>query len=391
MNTLHSAAETLRSQLATLAQQAHATEQHAHAVRPHTRASKKMNTRLTEEAAAMRGRHAQLEEEAAKLDVRVKAVEEYRAARPSQWGSELPQALMVEILSHVGWGQPGCAAMRLVSTAWCSAHDQHCPTMKFHSFHWAAGAAGTLRSLQRVSSVTVDAGLAPAIQAGLIHCLPQLQSLPSLTSLELRLPTRLTQPVACALGSLTMLTSLKLKREVERLEMDWMELDGDPEDEEVMDAFLGETYWAHTLVLEQRSLLDHWHPALSTLTRLTSLDLSETQNVTNRTIVAVSPLTALASLRLHDGVYVHGLGYWHTSITDEAMRSLANIKSLTSLTLNKAYAVTAAGLMELARLPALKELEYDCMFLGSDTVKALEAARPYLVVVVRRSIPRAGE
>ena len=170
MNTLHSAAETLRSQLATLAQQAHATEQHAHAVRPHTRASKKVNTRLTEEAAAMRGRHAQLEEEAAKLDVRVKAVEEYRAARPSQWGSELPQALMVEILSHVGWGQPGCAAMRLVSTAWCSAHDQHCPTMKFHSFHWAAGAAGTLRSLQRVSSVTVDAGLAPAIQAGLIHC-----------------------------------------------------------------------------------------------------------------------------------------------------------------------------------------------------------------------------
>ena len=99
MNTLHSAAETLRSQLATLAQQAHATEQHAHAVRPHTRASKKMNTRLTEEAAAMRGRHAQLEEEAAKLDVRV---EEYRAARPSQWGSELPQALMVEILSRVG-------------------------------------------------------------------------------------------------------------------------------------------------------------------------------------------------------------------------------------------------------------------------------------------------
>jgi uncharacterized membrane protein YdfJ with MMPL/SSD domain len=107
--------------------------------------------------------------------------------------------------------------------------------------------------------------------------------------------------------------------------------------------------------------------------------------------VAVSPLTALASLRLHDGVYVHGLGYWHTSITDEALRSLANIKSLTSLTLNNAYAVTSAGLMELARLPALKELVHDRMFSGSDPVKALEAARPDLVVVVRRYIPRAGE
>jgi hypothetical protein len=59
-----------------------------------------------------------------------------------------------------------------------------------------------------------------------------------------------------------------------------------------------------------------------------------------------------------------------------SMRSLTNIKSLTSLTLNKAYAVTAAGLMELARLPALKELEYDCMFSGSDTVKALELHAP---------------
>jgi hypothetical protein len=261
----------------------------------------------------------------------------------------------VEILSRVGWGQPGCAAMRLVSTAWCSAHDQHCPTMKFHSFHWAAGAAGTLRSLQRVSSVTVDAGLAPAIQAGLIHCLPQLQSLPSLTSLELRLPTRLTQPVACALGSLTMLTSLKLKREVERLEIDWMELEGDPMDMEVMDAFLGETFGCHMFVLEQRSLLDHWYPALSTLTRLTSLDLSETQNVTNRTIVALSPLTALASLRLHDGVPVHEFDIMtHSSITDEAL--FANIKSLTSLTLNNAYAVTAVGLMELARSPLSRSL-----------------------------------
>jgi hypothetical protein len=227
----------------------------------------------------------------------------------------------------------------------------------------------------------VDAGLAPAIQAGLIHCLPQLQSLPSLTSLELRLPTRLTQPVACALGSLTMLTSLKLKREVERLEIDWMELEGDPMDMEVMDAFLGETFGYHMFVLEQRSLQDHWYPALSTLTRLTSLDLSETQNVTNRTIVALSPLTALASLRLHDGVPVHEFDQMeHASITDEAMKSLANIKSLTSLTLNKAYAVTAAGLMELARLPALKELEYDCMFSHTASVKALEAALPGLHV-----------
>ncbi len=34
------------------------------------------------------------------------------------------------------------------------------------------------------------------------------------------------------------------------------------------------------------------------------------------------------------------------------------------------------GEMELARLPVLKELEYDCMFLGSDTVKALELHAP---------------
>ena len=44
--------------------------------------------------------------------------------------------------------------------------------------------------------------------------------------------------------------------------------------------------------------------------------------------------------------------------------------------------MAAAGLMELACLPALTE--YDCVFSRTAAVKALEAARPDLVVVFRR-------
>ena len=47
------------------------------------------------------------------LEARIVTVEEYRAARSSKWGSELPYSLLGEVFNLVGWGGPECAAMRL--------------------------------------------------------------------------------------------------------------------------------------------------------------------------------------------------------------------------------------------------------------------------------------
>ena len=83
-------------------------------------------------------------------------MQQYRAARSSNWGSELTYSLLGEVFNLVGWGGPECAAMRLVSVGWCSAHDLMCPKLRIRSWNnWPGWAADTLKQLERVTTVDV--------------------------------------------------------------------------------------------------------------------------------------------------------------------------------------------------------------------------------------------
>ena len=138
---LRSAADALRSEMVALAAQQSARQ---------TRAQKEAAGRQEQ----ARIRQAQLPDEVARLEARIVTVEQYRAARSSKWGSELPYSLLGEVFNLVGWGGPKCAAMRLVSVGWCSAHDLMCPKLRIRSWNnWPGWAAGTLKQLERVTTV----------------------------------------------------------------------------------------------------------------------------------------------------------------------------------------------------------------------------------------------
>jgi hypothetical protein len=177
----------LRSQAAALRTAATALRS-AREQNPVEKRSKKAEEKHVEDMEALRSQEAQLTEEAVALDARVAAVEAYRSQHTSQWGSSLPQDILVDVISHVGWGKQA-AVLRLVAAGWCSAHDLHCPAMKIRGWAWPDGAADTLRCMERVSTVVV---LKPGYSYGgakgsMATCMPALQGLPSLTSLELGL------------------------------------------------------------------------------------------------------------------------------------------------------------------------------------------------------------
>jgi hypothetical protein len=176
----------LRSQAAALRTAATALRS-AREQNPVEKRSKKAEEKHVEDMEALRSQEAQLTEEAVALDARVAAVEAYRSQHTSQWGSSLPQDILVDVISHVGWGKQA-AVLRLVAAGWCSAHDLHCPAMKIRGWAWPDGAADTLRCMERVSTVVVlKPGYSYGAKGSMAMCLPALKGLPSLTSLELGL------------------------------------------------------------------------------------------------------------------------------------------------------------------------------------------------------------
>ena len=226
---LRTAAFALRTQLAAVAQQAHAAA-HAEAAHPHTQEATEEEAQLLGGQQEMTGEKVQLHTEAARLDAKAEAIEAYRAARTSQWGCELPESLLGEVFSHLGWR---CGAVRLVCAGWSGAHDKLLPRLQFRIPRALVVeslpehvAESMLRGMAQVTEVQItytgpSMGGIPSTSSIMLTQddkslvawnLPQLLSLPALTSLTLDIPDKLTVVAARALGSLTMLTSLELHR-----------------------------------------------------------------------------------------------------------------------------------------------------------------------------------
>ena len=360
---------------------------------------------LRTEMEALAVQQSALQTRATGLQARIVTVEEYRAARSSEWGSELPYSLLGEVFNLVGWGGPECAAMRLVSVGWCSAHDSMCRKLRIRSWsNWPGWAAGTL--LERVTTVDLRKVWGYNARDGRATCLSRLKSLPSLTSLELCLSDVLSKVEAKALGGLTTLTSLTLVRNLEHtLKFDESHCEDLIECRDGYESWEMDEYgcgcghcgadqedYLEDLMDEQAMQLrsyagrDHWAEALSPLTALTHLDLSKCQNVTANTLGPLSKLTALTSLELGDGVgfrVLVGVDFerLHHTITNEAIRAVASVSSLMALKLT-ACGMTDKGLAKLARLPALTSLHLtECYKVTATAVQALQAAIPGLVVV----------
>jgi len=384
---LRSAADALRTEMVALAAQQSARQ---------TRAQKEAAGRQEQ----ARSRQAQLPDEVARLEARIVTVQQYRAARSSKWGSELPYSLLGEVFNSVGWGGPECAAMRLVSVGWCSAHDLMCPKLRIRSWsNWPGWAAGTLKQLERVT--TVDLSKVRTTYYKMASSLPLLQNLPSLTSLELGLDDDfLSEVEAKALGGLTTLSSLKLVRNLEH-NFGYSEhiLNGEgcmwgadicgrcggcQGEMANHHEYIADLTGQYPNDLRSYARKDHWTEALCPMTALTHLDLSECQNVTANTLRPLSKLPALTSLELRDEIELLRGDYdcFHYSIDNEAMTAVASVSSLTSLKLEDCNDVTDKGLAELARLPALTSLHLtECYGVSKQAVEALQAAIPGLVVV----------
>jgi hypothetical protein len=236
--------------------------------------------------------------------------------------------------------------------------------------------------------------------------LPQLHSLPAITSLTLDIPDALTAVTARALGSLTMLTTLELHRgdvesvvEVDVEEQCMLEQDcaeeasgDDSFDQEFifmvvqgrMGELVAEKYMEHRDELRLLAAQEDWSQALSPLKRLTTLDLSKCLNVTDKALRALTGLTKnLTTLKLSDGMvaagYEHGLAVQH-SITDKGIKAVCKLTSLSSLEL--AYTgLTDKGLLELRSLSALTSLALtQCDHVSAGALKALTTALPNLTV-----------
>jgi hypothetical protein len=243
--------------------------------------------------------------------------------------------------------------------------------------------------------------------------LPQLHSLPAITSLTLDIPDALTSVAARALGSLTMLTTLELHRgDVESVlevsdEQHYYEevyydsggdgcscgcccgccfegnTMGEDMDEEIAE-LVAEKYMKLRGDMRVLAAQEDWSQALSPLKRLTTIDLSKCLNVTDKALRALTGLTKnLTTLKLSDGMveagYEHGLDVQH-SITDEGIKAVCKLTSLSSLEL--AYTgVTDKGLLELRSLSALTSLALtQCDHVSAGAVKALTTALPNLTV-----------
>jgi hypothetical protein len=93
-------------------------------------------------------------------------------------------------------------------------------------------------------------------------------------------------------------------------------------------------------------LTDESMRAVSSLPALTTLNQNNCVKLTDESMRSVSSLPALTSLDLH----------WCDKVSDEGMRAVRSCASLTSLNLSWCHKVTNVGLRELRGLTALTEL-----------------------------------
>ena len=110
-------------------------------------------------------------------------------------------------------------------------------------------------------------------------------------------------------------------------------------------------------------LTDQGLRAVSSLASLTFLDLSWCQDVTDEGVRAVSSCTALKTLNLH----------WCDKVTDEGVKAVSSCTALTALNLRLCYELTDVGVRALSSLPALTSL--DIINCPNVTVAGVQALR----------------
>jgi hypothetical protein len=187
-----------------------------------------LKTNLSQETANETAKEAGAEE----VEEVVDAVESYRAARATPWGAELPKPFLRDLL-HCLKGQRGWrgSRFRLVCAGWQAAHDEQCTRLQLKLWNPMRAA---LPCLERVTEVDV-ASVSEAVRskpkgnrhqyddevavAATLHLhLAKLRSLPSLTNLALDIPVAAFTAVAIELGSLTTLTTVRVRR---NLDLHW--------------------------------------------------------------------------------------------------------------------------------------------------------------------------
>jgi hypothetical protein len=275
------------------------------------------------EAAAKEAAATQEASEEAGAEDAVDAVERYRAARATPWGAELPKPFLRDLL-HCLKGQRGWRGrFRLVCAGWQAAHDEQCTRLQLNIWRRMPAA---LPCLERVTEVDVPS-VSEAVRSKLkpwagpsagrrhqyveevsaasrLHLhLPKLRSLPSLTHLALDIPVAASAAVATALGSLTTLTTLRVRR---NLDLHWAQQSGcdsecedeesDPESLDFEDIEFDVRRSFYILGGEIKD--SGWLASLASLHRLTSLDLSQCHGVTMKALTALQGCTTLDTLAL---------------------------------------------------------------------------------------------
>jgi hypothetical protein len=224
--------------------------------------------------------------EAARLDAEAETVLAVRAARVSPWGSELSPLVMQQLFTHLQWDEHACAAMRATCSTWCSMHDAMRPGW-LRPRRSLAVMQGKLGWFQSVTTVDLT-----RCEGGVSGVLAELGSMPSLRSLTLPASCAESAMDAEVVYGLTTLTTLRFHP---------VDDDEGVEEagEWVLD--LSRLPSLTTLNLRNCSAVtDVEVLALSNATGLTTLNLNGCENMTSEGLRAVSSLTALSTLILSE-------------------------------------------------------------------------------------------
>jgi hypothetical protein len=338
------------------------------------------------------------------------ALQSYRTACATPWGCSLPEPFMRDLLHRLkaqrGWQG---SRFRLVCAGWRSAHDSHCTRLKRFSLH-------TTPALLPPSLARVTAVEAVALKEGeLAAHLPKFRALPLLTNLKITIGSSASAADAMALGAISTLTTLTLSRNIvlklshdgegKRFKDVYPEGDGD--DFECFDECRGmgmydydsaedlAKFSQHLDSLASRAKQARWLSlAVSSLPRLTALDLGKCGNVRIGELAALSALSSLSSLALRgQSRMIYQCGEPVDEGTVDTLRGedlvagrkpvLSGLK-LTTLELVD-MAVSDQALSQLAMLPTLKSLH----LVGCDQVTragilaAQQAAPPQLKITFK--------
>ena len=296
----------------------------------------------------------------------------------SAWGSDVPLLVWQLVLGLLAWERGVSGAFRATCSGWQFAHDALFPRLELEpgsttTDEWMRGRWGRFPSVATVKLWLPTATFLPL--------LPELQSLPALTKLQLVFQGWMRASDMQALAqSLPKLSSLSIADRYDSEDEGGDEYSEEVEGDEVvglselssLQSLTTLKFWSGSRSLVSREGL----AALKGLTGLHTLQLSwpgaYKSTVTNTELGALSSLTGLTSLVIGGCPAVTDLGALSTlthlsvlnlqhfwNLPDAGMRVLANLNTLTEIILCGCQLVADEGVREMARLPALSSLMLD--------------------------------